>query len=109
MLGELLMIMGLAVLIWFWLNSMSVNEVARSIGSKICRKNNVQFLDDTVHLTSMRIGKNKFGQLKFIRKYEFEFTNSEIHRYTGEITLADKQLLETKMEAYRINEINYDL
>ncbi|VAW62931.1 hypothetical protein MNBD_GAMMA09-3397 [hydrothermal vent metagenome] len=101
---ELLIIMFLALFIWFWLDSMRINEIARSIGAKMCSKNNVQFLDDTVHLSGIRIGKNDYGQTKLLRDYEFEFTNSEMHRYSGRLTLADKSLLASDMDVYRTDE-----
>jgi len=107
-LTELVMIMILAVFIWFWLESMKINEIARMIGARKCRENNVQFLDDTVQLSSIKIGKNSYGQLKLIRHYNFEFTNSELHRYKGKLSLAGKQLIEFYMDAYRLNEINYN-
>lgn len=100
---ELLTIMGLLVLIWLWLENMKINESARRIGKNLCEKNNVQFLDDTVQLSSMRIAKNNFGQYKLIRRYKFEFTNSEYHRYEGEILLAGKQLQKTHMDVYRLD------
>ncbi len=101
---QLFIIMFLALLIWFWLDSMRVNEIARAIGAKMCRQNNVQFLDETVHLSSIHPGKNSHGQLKLLRNYEFEFTNSELHRYNGRITLANKLLVASEMDAYRIEE-----
>ena len=103
-LTELLIIMGLSVLIWFWLDSMKVNETARYHGARLCQKNNVQFLDETVHLSSMRPGKNSYGQLKLIRTYHFEFTNSEYHRYGGQLILAGRQLQGFHMDVYRLNE-----
>lgn len=102
--SELFIIMGLALFIWFWLESMRVNEIARFLGARLCKENNVQFLDETVHLSSIRLGKNSYGQFKFIRKYKFEFTNSELHRYAGELTLSGKQLLNSHMDVYRIND-----
>ncbi|VAW63591.1 hypothetical protein MNBD_GAMMA08-106 [hydrothermal vent metagenome] len=102
---QLFIIMGLVLLIWFWLDSMKINETARRVGAKICKKNNVQFLDETVHLSSMRFGKNSYGQLKLLRKYKFEFTNSEFHRYNGELILAGHQLQTSQMDAYRLNEV----
>ncbi|VAW59218.1 hypothetical protein MNBD_GAMMA11-1083 [hydrothermal vent metagenome] len=101
---ELFVIMFLVLLIWFWLESMRVKELARAIGGRICKENNVQFLDDTVHLINFRPGKNKYGQIKFLRTYGFEFTNSESHRYNGRITLADKLLLSSDMDVYRTDE-----
>ena len=96
--------MILALLIWFWLESMKVNEIARFMGAKKCQENNVQFLDDTVHISSVRIGKNSYGQINLLRKYEFEFTNSELHRYSGELSMLGKQLVNFHMQAYRIDE-----
>jgi uncharacterized protein DUF3301 len=100
---ELLIIMALTLIIWFWLSSMKINETARVIGAKICRENNVQFLDETVHLSSMKLGKNNYGQIKLLRKYKFEFTNSEYHRYSGEIVLSGHVLLSSHMDVYRFN------
>ena len=73
------------------------------------QRNNVQFLDDTVHLSSIRMGKNSYGQFKFLRNYNFEFTNSEKHRYQGTLSLAGKQLVKFHMDAYRLNEASYDV
>ncbi|VAW66828.1 hypothetical protein MNBD_GAMMA10-2936 [hydrothermal vent metagenome] len=105
---ELFIIMLLVLLLWFWLESMRVNEIARSIGARICKENNVQFLDDTVHLSGIRLGKNSYGQVKFLRSYGFEFTNSELHRYSGRITLADKLLQSSEMDVYRTDEYESD-
>ena len=105
---DLVIIMSLSLLIWFWLNSMKINETARTIGAKLCKKHNVQFLDETVHLASMRIGKNKYGQIKLLRHYKFEFTNSEYHRYSGNLTLAGHFLQDSHMDVYRINDTDDD-
>jgi len=105
-LSELFIIICMTILIGFWFDSMKVNETARIIGAKICRKNNVQFLDETVHLSSIKLAKNKHGQLKIIRKYKFEFTNSEFHRYAGELTLAGRVLQSSHMDVYRLNDID---
>lgn len=61
--SELFIIMGLALFIWFWLESMRVNEIARFLGARLCKENNVQFLDETVHLSSIRLGKTVTGSL----------------------------------------------
>jgi len=106
---DLLIIMTLSLLIWFWLDSMKINETARIIGAKLCQKNNVQFLDETVHLASMRFGKNDHGQIKLLRKYKFEFTNSEYHRYSGNLTLAGHYLQDSHMDVYRLNETDNNI
>ncbi len=107
-LSELIIIMGLTLLIWFWLDSMKINETARIYGAKMCKKNNVQFLDDTVHLSSVKLSKTKYGQIRLFRKYNFEFTNSEYHRYHGELTLVGRQLQSSHMEVYRVDSLEND-
>jgi len=105
-LTELFIIMLLAVLAWFWFDSNKVLERARIVGAKMCLKNHVQFLDDTVHQSKFKFGKNSHGQLKFLRTYQFEFTNNEYQRYKGELVFAGYELVSSEMEAYRIESID---
>ncbi len=100
-LGELLFIFLSIPLIWFWLDSMRLKEYARRRAASLCRSNNVQFLDDTVHLTSLKPVFNPRGmQLQY--RYGFEFANDESYRYSGYILIRGKRVVETHMDAYRI-------
>jgi len=101
-LTELFIIFSLPLVAWFWLDSSKVIESARSTAAKMCKNSNVQFLDDSVHQRKFSIGKNSYNQLKFVRTYEFEFTNNEHQRYKGELVFAGYQLLSSQMDAYRI-------
>jgi len=101
-LTELLIIFSLPLVAWFWIDSTKVIESARTAAAKMCKNNNVQFLDDSVHQKKFSFGKNSYGQLKIVRKYEFEFTNNEHQRYKGELVFAGCQLLSSQMDAYRI-------
>jgi len=101
-LTELLIIFSLPLIAWFWIDSTKVIESARIVAAKMCKNCNVQFLDDSVHQRKFSFGKNSYGQLKFVRTYEFEFTNNEHQRYKGELIFAGCQLLSSQMDAYRI-------
>ena len=101
-LTELLIIFTLPLIAWFWIDSTKVIESARIAAAKMCKKNNVQFLDDSVHQRKFSLGKNSYGQLKIVRTYGFEFTNNEHQRYKGELVFAGCQLLSSQMDAYRI-------
>jgi len=101
-LTELLIIFSLPLVAWFWIDSTKVIESARTVAAKMCKNSNVQFLDDSVHQIKFSFGKNSHGQIKFVRKYEFEFTNNEHQRYKGELVFAGSQLLSSQMDAYRI-------
>jgi len=99
-LTELFLILLLVLIGWFWFDSSRVGELARRTGFKLCQQHKLQFLDDTVHLSKLYLGKNSYGQLKLLRRYRFEFTNNEYRRYNGEITFAGMQLIKTYMDAY---------
>jgi len=101
-LTELLIIFSLPLVAWFWIDSTKVIESARIVAAKMCKNNNVQFLDDSVHQIKFSLGKNSYGQLKILRKYEFEFTNNEHQRYKGQLVFVGYQLLSSQMDAYRI-------
>jgi len=101
-LTELLIIFSLPLIAWFWIDSSKVIESARTVAAKMCKNSNVQFLDDSVHQRKFSLGKNSYGQLKFERTYEFEFTNNEHQRYKGELVFAGSQLVSSQMDAYRI-------
>jgi len=99
-LTELFLIFGLVLLGWFWVDSGKVAERARVIGFQLCNKNNMQFLDETVHLSRLYIARNQHGQFKLTRKYRFEFTNNEYRRYKGELVFAGMSLVKSYMDAF---------
>lgn len=100
---ELFLILLLVLIGWFWVDSTRVGELARRTGFKLCQQHKLQFLDDTVHLSKLYLGKNTYGQLKILRRYRFEFTNNEYRRYNGEITFAGMQQIKTYMDAYPLD------
>lgn len=101
-LGELLFIFIGMAMFWFWLDSMKLKEYARQRAAKLCRSANVQFLDDTVHLISLRPVINRHG-IQMQHRYGFEFTNDSDYRYSGFIQIRGRQIVETYMDAYRID------
>lgn len=99
-LTELFLIFGLVIIGWFWVDSGKVAERARRVGFQLCNKNNMQFLDDTVHLSSIYIARNEYRQFKITRKYRFEFTNNEYRRYKGALVFSGTSLISSYMDAY---------
>ena len=99
---ELLWILSLAAVVWFWLDSMRTNELARNIGRHACEKSEVLFLDDTVVLQKIRMRRNTNGQMTLYREYQFEFTSDGSQRYKGKIALNGKRLIDVQLEAHRI-------
>ena len=103
-LTELFLIFMAAPVIWFWLDSMKIKELARYRAAHLCASNNVQFLDDTVHLATIRFARSRNGSYRLQRRYAFEFTNNDEQRYSAYVVLFDRQLVETYMDPYRIDD-----
>lgn len=99
--SDLLWLLLAAAIIWYWLDSMRVNELARQIGRNACDKAQVLFLDDTVALNKIRLKRNSNGQMSIYRQYQFEFTSDGERRYRGQLALLGRRLLSLEMEAYR--------
>lgn len=94
----LAMIIGLL----YWLSAAKGKEIARWVGKEACREIGVGFLDDTVALDRVWIGKNDAGRRKLHRRYRFEFTSDGSQRYKGEIVICDKKLKHLELEPYRV-------
>ncbi len=78
---------------WFWVDSMRAREVALEAGRRACDAEGVQFLDWTVVVVKIRIGRSGDGRLRLRRIYEFEFSDTGNNRLRGSITLLGTQLI----------------
>jgi hypothetical protein len=64
-----LLLITLLALGWYWLNSLHALEVARKAGKKVCDELDLQFLDDTVASTRLRLARDHAGRRVFHRTY----------------------------------------
>jgi len=100
--AEFLTALIIAAAFFYWLDAMGTKEIARRVGRRACEDADVQFLDDTVVLTKVRLRWDGRGRLTIYREYKFEFTSDGSCRYGGEITVLGKQIERLAMEPYRI-------
>jgi hypothetical protein len=94
----------LGFLIWFWFDSIGAKEKARSTCREYCKKGNVQFLDDTVALSKLRLRRNRLGRLNVYREFKFEFSSNGDDRYNGKVALLSQFVEKVQMDAYPIIE-----
>ena len=99
---DLLLLFFFVALLWFWLDSLRALEYARNAGRQGCSRSGVQFLDDTVAGTALRLARNESGRLAFRRSYRFEFSETGNSRLEGRLTLLGARLESVTMEPYRI-------
>ncbi len=97
-----ILLVALAALGWFWVDSLHALEVARNAGRHVCVNENLQFLDDTVARVSMQLTRDKLGRRTLRRTYRFEFSETGNTRLEGRLTLVGNLLESVSMEPYQI-------
>jgi len=83
----------LAALVWFWFDSLSAREVALVAGRRACEQDGLQFLDETVAVSRLRLARNEAGTLCFRREYAFEFSEDGYNRRRGSLTLIGREVV----------------
>jgi hypothetical protein len=97
-----LLVAGIAMVGWLFLDGIRVRELALRAGRDYCRNIGVQFLDETVSRQRIRLARDNAGQLRIERGYGFEFTSDGERRYSGEITMLGSRLREVQVQLHRI-------
>jgi len=92
----------LAAGIFLWLDSLRARERALKAGRAACERYDLQFLDDTVSFTRMRLGRDEDGQIRIARTYTFEFSDTGNNRRQGAIVMLGGELQDLHLEPYRI-------
>jgi len=87
--------------IFLWLDSLRARERAVQAGRAACQRYELQFLDDTVSFTRVRLGRDQDGQLKIARTYTFEFSDTGNNRRHGAIVMLGGELQDLQLEPYR--------
>jgi hypothetical protein len=88
--------------IFLWLDSLRARERAVQAGRTACQRYDLQFLDETVSFTKLRLARDHEGQLKIARTYTFEFSDTGNNRRHGAIVMLGGELQDLQLEPYRI-------
>lgn len=73
-----------------WAKRAKRSEYIVSIAKNYCKKNQLQFLDDSVALQSKKMAKNKLGKMVLAQTYQFYCSYEGTERLTGLIVLENK-------------------
>lgn len=90
-LDNLLAILVLLTLGWFWLDSLRARELATGICRAACKQRDLQFLDQTVSLRRLGV-RRTFSGLRLRRVYRFEFSEEGVGRRIGYLILVGLDL-----------------
>jgi len=97
-LTQLLPILVIGALAWFWWDSGRAREFAIRAARQACQNCGVQFLDQTVALRSVRVRRDPVGQLRLFRKYTFEFSHNGTERDKGYAVMVGQQLADMHLD-----------
>lgn len=77
-----ILIVVIAGLVWFWMDSLRSREYATKRCHAFCSQNRVQLLDQSIHLKKV-FPARKNGRIRLRRFYAFEFSINGADRYNG--------------------------
>ena len=88
--------------VFLWVDSLRARERAVQAGRTACQRYDLQFLDETVSFTKLRLARDREGQLKIARTYTFEFSDTGNNRRHGAIVMLGGELQDLQLEPFRI-------
>jgi hypothetical protein len=98
-------LVGLALVLGgglLWLDSIKAREEAVAAGRSACQRYDLQFLDDTVSFSRLRLARNDEGELRLARTYTFEFTETGNNRRQGAVVMLGHEPGEVNLEPYEL-------
>jgi len=90
---ELILLAVFAVLGWLWWDSMQAREAAVGAARAACDAEDLQFLDDTVGIASVKPARNADGRLLLQRAYDFEFSDNGDNRIRGSVVTLGRRVI----------------
>ena len=87
-----LALLALVAAVWYWQDSLRSRELTLKRCRQICEQHNVQFLDQSVHVEKIRLGKTATNKLCIRRFYAFEFSVAGADRHDGVAVVANGRL-----------------
>lgn len=90
----LLLLMILGVLGFaLWNSARAAAERAEALGRNACESAGVQWLDQTVHASSLRLRRGHDGRLGLERSFRFEYSRDGHDRNIGKVVLRGDRLV----------------
>ncbi|KXB31995.1 hypothetical protein AT959_02735 [Dechloromonas denitrificans] len=84
---ELLALILLLGGVWLWLDSLKTREIGMQAAQQACAEEGLQFLDETVVISSFRLARDDEGRLQLRRIYSFEYSDTGDNRRSGSVSM----------------------
>lgn len=103
---ELTGLLGLIAAGGYWLDAMRSQEQARAAGRRACENAGVQFLDDSMAITRLRLKRVPHGSLAFWREYRFEFSVDGAGRHPGKVIMHGRRTVELALDMGEVQRLH---
>jgi hypothetical protein len=97
--SDWLWLVVLGVIAWFWWDSLQKREIAVRTARFECERASVQFLDDSVALSKMRLRRDNNQQVRIYREYSFDYSSVGDDRQVGRVYLLGERVLTANLIA----------
>lgn len=98
---EALLLLLVALAVWFWLDSMDKRDLAVSAGKRAAEKSGLQFLDDTVAISHLWLARDSQGRSRLLRTYGFEVSDTGSDRLSCRITMLGSRITNIDIPPHR--------
>jgi hypothetical protein len=90
---EIFSLLILSALAWLWFDSVKARDIAVQAAQAACSAAELQLLDATVSIASLKPARNEDGQLVLRRVYSFEYSDTGNNRRPGSIAMLGQAVL----------------
>lgn len=89
---------ALGLLVWFWVSTLQAREQAIMVARRTCERYEVQFLDQSVALESLKPARYPAGNMTWRRIYGFDYSQEGIERQHGRVFMLGNRLEQIQMD-----------
>jgi hypothetical protein len=91
--SEIVGLIVAALLGWLWFDSFKARDIGIRAAKAICAAEELQLLDYTVSIASLKPARNGDGQLVVGRVYNFEYSNTGDNRRSGTVVMLGQKVM----------------
>lgn len=90
---EVTSLLVVLALVWLWYDSIKSRDIAVCTAEGACTARGLQFLDESVAITAIRLERNDEGHLQLHRTYAFEYSDTGANRRPGRIVMLGQMVI----------------
>jgi hypothetical protein len=96
---EWLLLAFVALLAWSTWDNLQKREIALRAARAVCQRAGVQFLDDSVALSKIKLRRDSNQRAQLYREFSFEYSSVGDDRQAGRVYLLGEKLLSADLIA----------